>query len=331
MKKLIISLTLVYAVFCTVDSCNQCYDQSQCANIKIEFEGFSCYQYECELKYNECITFPDNKKDQEAFINMSKALLKEAISSGLYSKTDIDELIIYESEKKHYSKGETIKENKKTSLSPVDKEIIASKNTCLYQLYGRYLENYNKNGYTSYPNVKDKNLCFNSDKFDEALNLIDCGYAQITFPLSGKDYTMTTCYPFPNRKMPEKVQNIYNKYFIESNFANIKNMANGVINKVVEKGELLMNKNVLIHSVEKMSEKETSKLQSTSTGAYEFIIENKYGKKYKYTEAVQEKPVVISEGNKEEEEKADDIQRIKANKSNYFKLNILFLLFLILL
>ena len=328
MKKLIISLTLIYAVFCTFDSCNQCYDQSQCAKIKIEFEGFSCYQYESELKYNECVTFPDNKKDQEAYINMDLALLKEAISSGLYS--DIDEITIYGPEKKNYNKGETIK-IKKSSFSPVDKEIIASKNTCLYQLYGRYVENYNKNGYTSYPNVKDKNICFNSDKFDEALNLIDCGYAQITFPLSGKNYTMTTCYPFPNRKMPEKVQNIYNKYFIESNFANIKNMANGVINKVVEKGELLMNKNVLIPSVEKMSEKETSKLQSTSTGSYEFIIENKYGKKYKYTEDVQEKPVIISEGNKEEEEKADDIQRIKANKSNYFKLNILFLLFLILL
>ena len=98
MKKLIISLTLIYAVFCTFDSCNQCYDQSQCANIKIEFEGFSCYQYESELKYNECVTFPDNKKDQEAYINMDLALLKEAISSGLYS--DIDEITIYGPEKK---------------------------------------------------------------------------------------------------------------------------------------------------------------------------------------------------------------------------------------
>ena len=328
MKKLIISLTLIYAVFCTFDSCNQCYDQSQCANIKIEFEGFSCYQYESEVKYNECTPFPDDKKDQEAFINMDMALLKEFISTGLYS--NIDELIIYEPEKKNYNKGETIK-IKKSSFSPVDKEIIASKNTCLYQLYGRYIENYNKNGFTSYSNVKDKNLCFNSNKFDEALNLIDCGYAEITFPLSGKNYTMTTCFPFPNRKMPETVQNIYNKHFIESNFADIKKMANGVNNKVVEKGELLMKKNGLIHSVEKISEKETSKLQSTSTGSYEFIIENKYGKKYKYTEDVQEKPVIISEGNKEEEEKADDIQRIKTNKSNFFKLNILFLLFLILL
>ena len=128
MKKLIISLTLIYAVFCTVDSCNQCNDQSQCANIKIEFEGFSCYQYESEVTYNECVTYPDDKKDQEAFIKMNKAMIKETFSSGLYS--NYEELIIYEPEKKHYNKGETIKDNKKTSLSPVDKEIIASKNTC---------------------------------------------------------------------------------------------------------------------------------------------------------------------------------------------------------
>ena len=48
---------------------------------------------------------------------------------------------------------------------------------------------------------------------------------------------MTTCYPFPNRKMPEKVQNIYNKYFIESQIASIKKLASGGFNnKVIEKG-----------------------------------------------------------------------------------------------
>ena len=120
----------------------------------------------------------NDKKDQEANFYMELTLLKEVISSGLYYNAD--EYIIYGPEKKTYNKGETIK-IKMIPMSPIDKEIIRSKNTCLYQLYGRYAENYNKNHSTSYPNVKDKNLCFNSDKFEEALNLLDCGYAQITF------------------------------------------------------------------------------------------------------------------------------------------------------
>ena len=76
------------------------------------------------------------------------------------------------------------------------------------------------------------------------------------------------------------------------------------------------------------------KLQSTNEETneetYEIVIENQYGKKYKYTNDVQAKPIVISEGNKEEEEKSDEIQRIKVNNSNYFKINMLFSIFLIL-
>ena len=332
MKKLIISLTLIYAVFCTFDSCNACYDQSQCANIKIEFTGYSCYQFESEYSSYECTGYPDDKKDQEAFYKMEIALLKEVVSSGLYNNPE--KLILSWPEKKTYNKGETIK-TKTFQLSPLDKEIIRNKNSCLYHLYGRYVEVYNKNHAASYPDVKDKNLCFNSDKFDEALNLMDCGYAEITFPLKGKDFTMTTCYPFPNRKMPENVQNIYNKYIIESQIAAIKQIASGEVNgKVKETGELLVKKNGLINLMDKTSENtsenEIRKLQSTKAGVYEFVIENKYGKKYKYTNDVQGKPIVINEGNKGQEEIANDIP-IKVDKSNFFELNILFLLFLILL
>ena len=90
-----------------------------------------------------------------------------------------------------------------------------------------------------------------------------------------------------------------------------------------------MKKNGLINLVKKTTEKETRKLQSTNPGIYEFIIENKYEKKYKYTDDVKNKLLVISEGNKEEEENEDEIPK-PINKSNYFKLNMLFPLFLIL-
>ena len=105
--------------------------------------------------------------------------------------------------------------------------------------------------------------------------------------------------------------------------------------KVIEKGEILVKRNGLINLVEKNSEKipenEIRKLQSTNIGVYEFVIENKYGKKYKYTSSTKDKPIVISEGKIAEEEESEHIIRIRVNKSNFFRLNIPFASILILL
>ena len=247
----------------------------------------------------------------------------------------MDEFAFSGPSKKTYKKGDTIKTNIK-KLTPIDKEIIRSKNTCFYQLYGRSQENYYKNEHISFPDVENKNLCFNSNKFDEELNLMDCGYAEITFHLSnGKNHTITTCFPFPNRKMPEKVQNIYKKIFIEKQIASIKEMALSAndedYEKVLEKVEILANRNGLINLVEKNSEKISENKTRNLQFVYDFVIENKYGKKYKYTSYSGYEPIVISEGNIKEEEQSEDIMRIRVNKSNFFRLNILFQLILILL
>ena len=215
MIRLIILFTLIYTIFCSFDSCDSCYDKNSCANIEIEFEGYSCYKFESEYSLFKCTTYPDDKEDQKAFYNLEFSNLKEGLASFYYDD-DLDEIEFYGPSKKTYKKGDTIKTSIK-KLTPVDKEIIGSQNTCFYQLYGRFQVNYNLKNNISYPNIENKNLCFNSNKFDEELNLIDCGYAEITFPFStGKNYTITTCFPFPNRKMPEKVQNIYKTYFIEN-------------------------------------------------------------------------------------------------------------------
>ena len=70
MKRLIISLTLIYTIFCSFDSCNSCYNKSACPNIEIEFEGYSCYKLENEYSLIKCATYPDDKKDQEAYYNL---------------------------------------------------------------------------------------------------------------------------------------------------------------------------------------------------------------------------------------------------------------------
>ena len=138
--------------------------------------------------------------------------------------------------------------------------------------------------------------------------------------------------------MPENVQNIYNKYYIQAQIKNIKIILNDENNKEsIEKREILTKNKSIMSSVkttsdnsEITSENEIRKLQSTNEGTYEIVIENQYGKIYKYTNDVQAKPIVISEGNKEEEEKSEKIIRIHVNNSNYFKINMLFSIFLIL-
>ena len=99
MKRLIVLLTLIYSIFCSIDSCLNCNDESQCYNIKIEFNGFSCYKYKSEYASNKCLPSPDDKKEQEAFFNMDLNNLKEVYSSGLYT-FDMDEAKYYFPEKK---------------------------------------------------------------------------------------------------------------------------------------------------------------------------------------------------------------------------------------
>ena len=339
MKRLIISLTLIYTIFCSFDSCNSCYNKSACPNIEIEFEGYSCYKLENENSLIKCATYPNDKKDQEAFYNLEISYLKEVIASFYYAYVNLDEIEFSVPSKKTYKKGDTIKANIK-KLTPIDKEIIRAGYTCLYQLYDKSLQYHYLNYNISYIDAENKNICFNSNIFDEELNLMDCGYAEITFPLSsGQNYTLTSCFLIPNRKMPEKVQNIYKKIFIESQIESIKENVMSAndkdYEKVLEKGEILLKRNGIINLVEKNSEKisenKTRNLQSKNKVDYEFVIENKYGKIYKYTSYTGDKPIVISEGNIKEEEKYESIIRINVNKSNFFRLNILFQLILILL
>jgi len=84
MKRLIVLLTLIYSIFCSFDSCVNCNDESQCYNIDIEFNGFSCYKYKSEYASNKCLPSPDDKKEQETFFNMDLNNLKEVYSSGLF-------------------------------------------------------------------------------------------------------------------------------------------------------------------------------------------------------------------------------------------------------
>ncbi len=84
-----------------------------------------------------------------------------------------------------------------------DKNIIKGNNTCGYISLGRYIDNID-NYINGYPNIEDKNACFNVDQFDDLKNLIDCGYAEIIFDTYSEEIkTNKTCFYMPNENLPE--------------------------------------------------------------------------------------------------------------------------------
>ena len=119
---------------------------------------------------------------------------------------DFDEL---EKPKKETYNTNEIVETEKATLSSEDKEILLSGKTCSYYYYGRYYYDLEKK---SYPNITDKNTCFNAKQFDDLKNLLDCGYATINFSYKNKDYSIKTCYLIPNDNMPKLFNEFYMNY-----------------------------------------------------------------------------------------------------------------------
>ena len=232
----LITLILINAIFCTAFECDEEEDQEKCSQHSIEYEGFSCYK----LKYietsedgneeveNSCISFPDEAGNQKAFINFVIGWMKESFSSlggyfdGERIEDDPDYPYIYQLNKQSYSKGEEIIITE-AKFSEEDINIITSKNTCSYLLYGRHLdnildyqENNNMENYRGYPNITDKNICFKAAQFPELTNLIDCGYAEIKYFTGDEEYKINSCFYIPNDKIPETIKSYFKTNFIDS-------------------------------------------------------------------------------------------------------------------
>ena len=137
--------------------------------------------------------------------------MKEIMSGyGKYLLNSIGEDLDVDLEKpkkETYNTNEIV-ETEKATLSSKDKEIILSEKTCYYYLFGNYYFDQEKKGY---PNITNKNTCFNANQFDDLKNLLDCGYATINYSLNNKDYTIKTCYPIPNDNMPK----MFNELLVE--------------------------------------------------------------------------------------------------------------------
>ena len=265
MKRIIILLFLISYIFCSIESCTGEKDSDKCSNHDIEYKGFSCYKFSLVgRKY--CTCYPDSSENQKIFFRFDNGLLKELRSIN-YEENDDISLSIFYPEKESYNKGEEIV-LKGQDISEEDKKIILSKKTCRYLFWGsffRFIVNGTLLQVKGYPNIEDKNTCFNAEQFPESKDFIDCGYAEIKYTTeNNKQYTIKTCYFIPNDKMPEEFEFYLRKKYIDSDFK-------VTIPTIFYYVELYSNYS------------QYSENRRLDANNCEIIVEDKNGKKVKYT------------------------------------------------
>ena len=308
MKRLVIGLALLSLIFCSDESCSDEDDKTKCSDHSVDSEGFSCYKYSNKFEDEEgCVVFPNNGNSQKAYLDLSNGMMKEFYSAYPQIEEGEEEeeeenkdLVQFYSNKETYEKDEEIILRGK-NISQSDREIVFSKETCTYYYYGRVMDNLMQNGfqdYNGYPNIADKKVCFNAKQFPELENLIDCGYAVIKYNIGSNKYEIKTCFYIPNNKMPEDLFRYFKSHFINELF-----------------GEEGIFRELFFGISGDDSDDEDNRRLLSSTYSFEIEVEDKNGKKVKWTDTTDD-IIIIEEGN---------------NNSNILMLNLILLLSLILL
>ena len=294
MKRLILLLLALYSINCDIFECSADKNIANCSshNVK-ELGDFNCHAFILNVFNNSeemCAIFPDSAEDQEVYWKITNGFSKEGLSFGSTFETPyFDEGEFYDNfiaipEKEYYGKDEIVKV-KYTSPSEEDWKIIRSKNTCLYKFMRQnfFVEDY------KYVNLTDRNECFNTLQFPDLKNLINCGYATITFKTdSGAPFTLKTCYFIPDNHLPDSFQKLFKTLFMDLQLETF-------IESFSYEGDTLDYEDLLKQKKAYLKQIMKRKLQDTSDQEYEIIVEDKYGKKYKYTDKSNE-PEVMEEG-----------------------------------
>lgn len=299
---MIVSLSLFYIICCSAESCDSEKNPEKCKNHIIDdYEGFSCYNINNENDNEKgCSTFPDDPNSQKVFFNLLNGMQKEFYSGTPdYLDEEAQDINFYEANQESYKKGEEIV-LKGMPFSDEEKKKLKTQKSCTYLYYWRYydrLEEAFSQGkqYEGYPNIEDKNICFNAEQMSELKDLIDCGYAEINYTSKGKEYNIKTCFYIPNEKMPENLGEYFKINFIDYSFQQI------IYDLIIENEDYYRNMTSSFDDSRRLS-----------TNSYEVIVEDKYGRKVKYTNG------------QSKTENAD-------NSTKIINLNIILLLFFILL
>lgn len=252
MEKIIFYILLISYIFCDLDICEKVDDMTKCTTTKTNINGLSCYKVKLVDDDDNifCYEFPDSNDGQKAYWKINAGMDKDTNSRRI--NNDYDE--IYIGRKETYENSETI-ELIPATWTENDKKIFNEHNTCAYLYYGRYIDNKSKYS-TGYPDITDKNTCFNADQFEDLKNLVDCGYAEMTFTEGTVQKSIKTCFYIPNDNMPKDVEIILNSNYL-------KDYLNDIYKILYE-----------------VKDSERRRLSSIN---YEVVVEDKNGKKVKYT------------------------------------------------
>ena len=305
MKRIVLLIILNSYIYCSSETCNEEIDQTKCESHQIQYNGFSCYKVEKDdSKY--CMIFPDEIYSQEVFWNFSYGIRKEIYSGSYDPKDDINNNIdLYISEKKSYKKGEEVKLIKE-ALTDEDINLFKNKKTCTYYYFGKFIESLEDvANLKGYQNITDKNICFNAEQFNDLKDLIDCGYATITYKSNEKEYTFQTCFYIPNDNMPNEFNAYLKDHFIDPLFES------SLFPKIIYYLEYYDNYY--------NNQDPTRRLSTTS---YKVTVEDKNGKEVKYSSDSNEIEVIRKRNNTLEK---------KTNNSSYYNINIILYIILILL
>ena len=289
MKNLIFLLIFSY-IYNSIFECEHAINQRICNDIEVELNDFYCFK--ANLFYSKlikCFPFPKEAKKQKIYLNLHNGLAKE-----LYSIFGSDVKILqqkipeklpelarglFHTRKEFYKKDDIIDLEERT-FTKKDFDLISKEQTCTYYLYGKY----KRVEEIDYQNIEDKNICFNADKFDEIKDIIDCGYATIRFSFGYDIHQIKTCYLIPNDNLPHNLTVLFKSQII------------GDIEENIGITHTLFNKIAKAHKVNNDEWDEEININKLNSLVYIIEVENKYGRKVKYSN--DNKMEIISEGNK---------------------------------
>lgn len=340
----IISFILINSIFCSLESCEDLENQQLCESEEIEITNISCWKYNNTVQNRiECAPYPDLESDQKAFYKLYLGLYKETVSGYAdypsLQQDFIDDGIVMQA-KDTYTKGETIT-SKLIELTNDDYKIINSKNTCYYKFIGKRVDDIVNGKIADFPNVTNKNVCYNAIKFDELKNVLDCGFAKIHLTRYGKDYDIQTCYFLPNDKLSETLTTVYRMLIVEELFGQEGSFESMLGIDDEDEEEVIsvdedyedLKKNKVTKSNKLGRKNKNRKLQDDDpTASFDITVEGKYGKIVKYSSSSNE-TIIVEEGNgtEDDDDDGDNIGTISTESSNFIKFNLSLLVYILIL
>lgn len=324
MKRFIILLLTFYAINCTLKECEKESDTSKCYSHDVDIDNFSCHliHYDTsnirnrideeeseELFPDRCVAFPDLSKDQKTIWDLSLGNGKEETSIIAPFEKDMT-FFEFLPEKETFAKNEDITA-KISELSSTDNKILRSKNTCMYKYLGKTMEA-NKLVHT-----EESKECFNVYQFPDHENLINCGHAIINLSSNGKQYEYKTCFFIPDNHLDKSLLKYFKLEFVDPLLDLLAQSAASEFN--LEQSISLIKSNIKNGS--------RRKLQSSNSIKYDLTVEDKYGKKYKYS-TDKDEPELIEEGLQGDKEYGSNHYVDNVDDSKMTLVNFKLLLFL---